>query len=223
MSRQNTPRSGKTPNTNPRFTVNTLDGLSPANDRLDNLLLTGPPPPKVADLIDLQRLYDVMRKHGQSFANLPFSLNSPLGDYTQAGLLSNKERDQLKKQAFYHYPYPYQNAKSIKNMGMPLYVVTGAKALGTTHLKTQKLQQKPAESIKKPFSHPEHAKMYYNHTPRNIRSKNDIAITMPYVSSPIKKTVVVQKGSEGEQYEGIRSVTVSMMKNPQALERITEH
>ena len=131
-----------------RHPINQMDGLMPPRPpvqiegfRLNPMQTqssTKPSTaPKLKDLLDLQRLYQAMQKHGEAYTNGSsyfYSPNSNTGlevtPSPQPSKLHGHQKN-LSKMPFYYYPYQGDtNIQAVNEKeGAPLYVVTGANSL----------------------------------------------------------------------------------------------
>jgi len=93
--------------------------------------------PKLKDLLDLQKLYQVMQKHGEAYTNGSAYFYSPSPNTgleampkQQPAKLHTPQKS-LNKMPFYYYPYQGDtNIQAVnENEGAPLYVVTGANSM----------------------------------------------------------------------------------------------
>jgi len=99
--------------------------------------------PKVKDLMDLQRLYRVMKKHGDAYVDggvgyvysaSPINASATLHEPSSRQALHRRHANQksLHKQPYYYYPYQVDGPADFNpadHLHSPLYLVTNADAL----------------------------------------------------------------------------------------------
>lgn len=204
--------------------LNIKDGLSPPvagfteghGDHKPGLA-----PPKVSDLIDLQRLYDVMRKQG---GYLPFQIPSTFGSVQQLNK-QHTDKTQLKKQPFYHYPYSNQeNWHEKHGLAVPLYVVTGVKPMPERTVKVtgqkhghvnQTVLQLNAKRSKQNYQHYQRTTMKEEQNERE--SRGNVVYHTPFYGQENhghQHTEYKLNPSQYQGYNGIRGVTVSTARPP---------
>lgn len=88
--------------------------------------------PKLKDIVDLQRLYNVMQKHGEAYTNGSTYFYSPTPNVGLDGMNKHQLSKHANKVPFYYYPYHGDtNIQAVNEKeGSPLYVVTGASSVG---------------------------------------------------------------------------------------------
>ena len=128
--------------------------------------------PRLKDLLDLQRLYQVMQKHGEAYTNGSAYFYSPSPNTgleampKQQAAKLHPPQQSINKLPFYYYPYQGDtNIQAVNEKeGSPLYVVTGA---------TSMLSNKHFENIQ------QSKKSVTNH-PQLEQKVEDRAVTVPF-------------------------------------------
>ena len=125
--------------------INHVDGLTPPRPAVQiegyrlnsvhgNTTTKPSTAPKLKDLIDLQKMYNVMKKHGEAYTNGSAYFYSPTPNVGLDGNTKQQTTKNTSKIPFYYYPYQGDtNIQALnENEGAPLYVVTGANSMATS-------------------------------------------------------------------------------------------
>ncbi|XP_077966586.1 uncharacterized protein LOC120343568 [Styela clava] len=206
----------------PYIPMNQADGLSPLLDQGDERQRNSKLPlPKVSDLVDLQRLYEAVRQqNGTAPFYVPTSSIEGIKDLQR----KHFHKAQLKRQPFYHYPYPYQNVNNLKqDDGIPLYIVTSA---ATKVHKPMKFNPKSNTTESMSWKYNYNKGKEKPPVPPPKKEEINLVYNSPFHDKQIKNDQNNQNSIATDKYKGytgVRGVIVSMSTPSKPLQQIEEN